>query len=146
MKTRNLAILLGIGLIVVVILFANRGVFLPTGASSTPQAKAIPLPQVFPRDFPIYPGAAYQGSDEDGELLNGRPFDRGWFETHDAAKKVMQWYDAQLASAGYKPVATQDKKGSRLYSFDGSKGIISMEIFDENVTSYSVEYYLDTKK
>lgn len=149
MKRGNLAILLGIAVVLATILAANRHVFLPGQGPRAGQPPAVPLPPAFPADFPIYPGAAYQGAEEAQGQINGRSYDRGWFEIREDSQKVIAWYDGQLASAGYAPVATFDEGYSRRYGFAADKGVAQVEIFierDKNKpTTFSVDFFAGSR-
>ena len=143
MKRGNLAILVGIALVLAVLLVANRHVFLPGQDRQSAQAPAVPVPAQFPADFPIYPGAAYTGAEESVGQVNGRWYDRGWFETRDDPAKVIAWYDSHLPEAGYPPVTTLDRGYSKLYGFAAEKGAIQLEVFIEQdkPTDFSVDFY-----
>jgi hypothetical protein len=143
MKKQSIIISIGVLAALLVILFANRHVFLPTENRVAEPTKIVPLPSNFPKDFPIYPGATYLGADEDQGQINGRSWDRGWFETKDEGSKVIEWYDAHLTQAGYPPVNSNKDGTDKQYSFAAGKEIIQMEVFTETnkPTTFSVDFF-----
>ncbi len=150
MKNRNLIVAAGVALVLVILLLANIRIFQPGDAAKlvkTGEAKAVSLPAEFPKDFPVYPGAIYTGADDDQGQINGRMWNRGWFETRDAGPKVIEWYDAQLTQAGYSPLKTSKKGSDKQYSFATEKEIIQMEAFTETnkPTTFSVDFYAAPK-
>ncbi len=138
-RNQNLGMLLGIAVVVLVIGVANRHVFIPPHEAA---AKPIPPPRTFPRDYPIYPGASYQGRDEEKEQVNGQWYDRAWFHIRESSDKVIAWYNAHLKSAGYKPVTTRNGSDSKRYGFGMAKKILQMEIFiaHHGPTDFSVDF------
>jgi hypothetical protein len=146
MKNRNLIVAAGVAVVLVALLLVNVRIFQPgeaAKATNTEQTKAEPLPAVFPKDFPIYPGATYLGADNDQGQINGRSWDRGWFETRDEGPKVIEWYDAHLEQAGYPPVKSNKNGTDKQFSFAPGKEIIQMEVFTETnkPTTISVDFY-----
>src|SRR5947209_4911533 len=122
MKRRGTVVvisLLGALLIVLLAVFLGSRVGSGTRSASSvgSSKKAEPLSHRFPRDFPLYPGAEYEGSDPAQGEAEGRSYDRGWFHSRDDGRKVISWYDTHLAGAGFTPTNATDTGGGKKYIF-----------------------------
>src|SRR5947209_2445146 len=95
-----------------------------SGGSSS--SAAVPLPVDFPKDFPLYPCAKYLGRDQLVGQVDGRWYDRGWFETHDSGPAVLDWYNAHLSGAGYNPVTNVQSPGETRIGFASDKSAVEM--------------------
>ncbi len=139
---RNLIVLLAVAALGLVILIPNLHIFLPDAANQAAASTPVPLPADFPKDFPIYPGALYQGADEAVADVGTQSYNRGWFEIRTPAQTVIDWYTAHLAGAGYAPVATRDQPGTKHFSFAPAKPVLALEIFPETnkPTTFSVDF------
>lgn len=148
MNRRNLIVLICAALVVAVILVANRDVFLRAKPQG-PVASGVPLPAEFPQSFPLYPGARYLGAKELQGQVDGRWYDRGWFEVRDDGHKVIDWYDTQLSARGYAPVAKLDTPDGKRYGFATQSGTVEMEIFSgsdgKDPTTFSVDFFSTPK-
>ena len=88
------------------------------------------LPQGFPSDFPVYPGAKVASSFTAN--TDGKDGMSVVWETGDSADKVSAFYKTSLVSNGWKVTATFESEGSMTNSFKkegwaGFMGIASSE-------------------
>jgi hypothetical protein len=129
LNRRDLFPVLGILLLLAILVVANRHVFIPPKGTAAASADNVPLPKSWPTTYPRYPHAGYLGSDTQQGQVNGQWYDKAWFETGTDARTVIAWYDARLAAAGYKPIATTETGYSKKYAFAAGKRVVDMEIF-----------------
>jgi len=98
------------------------GIFLVMAMAGTPEAYAEDVPSALVKALsvshvPIYPGATFSTSDERGAYV------AIWFESKDAAEKVMQWYEARLT--GWRHLSF---KGQAVL-YKGPKDLKAMQVF-----------------
>ena len=88
------------------------------------------LPDSFPKDFPIYPGAKITGSfstSGTGETNNSKGSSVVW-ETGDDAAKVAAYFKSELVKAGYKIITeySQDDNTTLTFEKDSVSGFIGV--------------------
>lgn len=98
------------------------GVFLTMAMVGVPGAYAEDTPPTLEKALnmshvPTYPDAIFATSDERGAYV------AIWFETKDAAEKVMQWYEERLT--GWQHLSF---KGRRVL-YKGPNGLKAMQVF-----------------
>jgi len=97
------------------------------------------LPDSFPKDFPIYPGAKLTGSFS----ANGEGSSKGLsvvWESSDDSSKVGEYYKTGLVAAGYKIISDLSTDDSTTLSFekDGSSGFLGVTRDNQGRTAISV--------
>ncbi len=100
-----------------------------------------PAPTDFPSDFPLYPNAHFVRSQPRAGQVNGRWFDRLWFETGDAGQTVNAWYKQRLVQ-DYKPVMTMSMGDSQRFQLDPNQRVLTTEIYNDahQATIFSIDY------
>jgi hypothetical protein len=126
-KRQDFFPVLALLILLAILVVANRHVFIPPRGGLA--ESGVPLPKTWPKTYPIYPGADYLGRDTAQGQVNGRWYDKAWFETQDDSTKVINWYNRRLAAAGYGPISTDNTGYSEKYAFASGKRAVDMEIF-----------------
>lgn len=85
----------------------------------------VELPDDFPADVPIYPGARVQGT----MLAEGNRMVT--LATSDAAAKVAAFYEERLGASGWEAAARMDMGGSRMLSFQKGERTATVQLFEE---------------
>lgn len=96
------------------------------------------LPEEFPSDFPIYPGAKITSSwTSSGDDAKG--ISVVW-ETNDSPDKVANYYKSSIESKGWKTTASFSSEGTTTYSFEKgeSTGFVGIAKGEEGKTTISV--------
>ena len=91
------------------------------------------LPDSFPSDFPVYPGAKLASSwVADGDNTDGLSL---IWETEDAVSKVSNYYENELEKAGWTLSITSKTEDSATFSFekDDARGFIGVTIEESKV-------------
>lgn len=141
---------LGAAIVLAVLVFANRHVFIPGhfNVYSASAPKGYPLPKTWPRRFPIFPHAAYLGRDMQQGEVSGEWYDRAWFETRTDATHVIEWYSSHLDKTRFIPVSTDKNHSSATYTFASGRRVVDMEIFIARgaPTDFSVDFLPPRRK
>jgi hypothetical protein len=96
------------------------------------------LPEDFPKDFPIYPGAKLTSSwTAQGEETRGVSI---VWETQDSPEEVSDYFKNQLELSGWKITSSFSQGGSVNYSFekDNVSGFIGIARAEEGKTTLSL--------
>jgi ATP-binding cassette subfamily B protein len=101
---------------------------------------ALPPPDM-PSDFARYPNARYDGPQQLAGEINGRRFDRLWFETNDSGSAVIDWFRQHL-SGDYQPLATINTGYGERYQLPPTRRVVAVEVFvDPHApTVFSIDY------
>ena len=96
------------------------------------------LPDGFPSDFPVYPGAkitsSWTSSGDDSKGISVV------LETSDAPTKVADYYKTNIESKGWKTTASFSSEGTTTYSFEKgtTNGFVGIAKGEEGKTNISV--------
>lgn len=88
----------------------------------------ISLPDSFPKDVPVYPGAkitavSVSTSGEKGAILNLR--------STDDVSKVIQWYEDAMAKGGFKGTQTMDAGQTKFRTYENGNVAVSFVYIPE---------------
>lgn len=141
MNRQNLYPILGLLIVIVGLVAANRRVFAVSSQHNVYDDASLPLPNTWPRSYPLYPNSTYQGSDKAQGQAHGKWYDKAWFSADGTSETIIRWYQAHLKKAGYRPISQTTTGFSRKYAFDTKRQVVDMEIFvgSDSPTEFSVD-------